>query len=86
MDITNILTNYWRPIDKTILDSESINWGNSIVVKTSGNLLDFYQAPSGKQFVAWNTKADGSGSTYYPNQSLNVFEDLTLYPIWTSEA
>lgn len=78
--------NYWRPIDKTILDSESINWGNSIVVKTSGNLLDFYQAPSGKQFVAWNTKYDGSGSTYYPNQSLNVFEDLTLYPIWTSEA
>lgn len=79
-------TDYWKLIDSTILETEKINWGNSIVVKTSADLLKFYNAPSGKQFVAWNTKPDGTGSTYYPNQSLNVFEDITLYSIWTSEA
>ena len=79
-------TNYWKLIDSTILETEKINWGNSIVVKTSADLLKFYNAPSGKQFVAWNTKPDGTGSTYYPNQSMNIFEDLTLYSIWTSEA
>lgn len=78
-------TDYWKLIDSTIIQTEKINWGNSIVVQTSANLFEFYKAPTGKQFVAWNTKADGFGSTYYPNQSINVFEDITLYPIWASE-
>ena len=79
-------TDYWKLIDNTIIIEDKINWGNSIVVQTTANLFEFYNAPTGKQFVAWNTKADGSGSSYFPNQSLNVFEDITLYPMWRSEA
>ena len=32
-----------------------------------------------KQFVCWNTKADGSGQTYFDQQSLLLNKSLTLY-------
>lgn len=82
-DVNN--TDYWKLIDSSILTTEEISWGNSIVVKTSADLLKFFIAPIGKHFSAWNTKSDGTGSTYYPNQSMNIFENITLYPIWESE-
>ena len=36
----------------------------------------------GKMFLYWNTKADGSGASYYPNASIKVEENVILYAIW----
>lgn len=34
-------------------------------------------------FVEWNTKADGSGTSYQPNGSITISKDTTLYAIWS---
>ena len=39
-----------------------------------------YTAPSGKQFKEWNTKADGSGSSYAAGETTST--GLYLYAIW----
>lgn len=36
----------------------------------------------GYTFTAWNTKPDGSGTTYTASDTLNLQDDLTLYAIW----
>ena len=33
-------------------------------------------------FLNWNTKPDGSGKSYGPNDSITITEDTTLYAIW----
>ncbi len=37
----------------------------------------------GYMFAGWNTKADGSGDMYEEWDDVPVFENLTLYAIWT---
>ncbi|WKY46224.1 InlB B-repeat-containing protein [Eubacteriaceae bacterium ES2] len=37
----------------------------------------------GNTFKGWNTEADGSGTSYVPNDSITMAGDLTLYAIWT---
>ena len=32
--------------------------------------------------VGWNTKADGTGITYFPGSSFTVTSDITLYAVW----
>jgi hypothetical protein len=40
---------------------------------------------TGNTFVGWNTAADGSGSTYFPGQSISYIEaSVSLYAIWYS--
>ena len=39
-----------------------------------------FTAPSGKKFKEWNTKADGTGTSY--TTSSTVTSDVTLYAIW----
>lgn len=42
-------------------------------------------APEGKVFLYWNTEKDGSGTSYYPNQSMRMpAENVTLYAIYGS--
>ena len=36
----------------------------------------------GYSFDGWNTKADGSGTTYLAGQTFNITEDTTLYAKW----
>ncbi|MBR5835596.1 MAG: InlB B-repeat-containing protein [Bacteroidales bacterium] len=38
--------------------------------------------PSGYDFVGWNTKADGTGTTYSNGQLMSVTGDVTLYAKW----
>lgn len=33
-------------------------------------------------FLGWNTKADGTGTTYYPNGTIMVTDDMDLYARW----
>ena len=38
----------------------------------------------GYSFKEWNTKADGTGTTYTPGETYEIFDEtLTLYAIWT---
>ena|GEM_PF-1621011 len=36
----------------------------------------------GYTFKGWNTKADGSGTSYAPGDTITITEDLTLYAQW----
>ena len=36
----------------------------------------------GYAFVGWNTKADGTGTTYTDGQNISLTEDITLYAQW----
>ena len=36
----------------------------------------------GMEFVCWNTKADGSGTTYRPGDKFYITENMELYAIW----
>ena len=36
----------------------------------------------GSHIYEWNTKPDGSGQSYYPGQSITLWQDLTLYAIY----
>lgn len=44
-----------------------------------------FTAPEGKEFQEWNTKADGTGTTYAPTATLTTGESLTLYAIWKTK-
>lgn len=37
-------------------------------------------------FLGWNTKADGTGTTYYPNGTVKITGDVTLYAQWGDKA
>ena len=37
---------------------------------------------SGYHLASWNTRSDGGGSGYLPNQSITIYDNLTLYAIW----
>lgn len=75
-------TTYWQKITSNIISTQILPWGNSFVISTGGDLTHFYNAPANKTFIGWNTQANGSGWRYLPNQSANVFENLTLYAQW----
>ena len=36
----------------------------------------------GYHLVSWNTSPDGTGSSYLPNQSITIYQNLVLYAIW----
>ncbi len=50
--------------------------GTTPIVAANG-----FTPPEGKEFLKWNTSADGNGDDYHPGDA--VEEDLTLYAIWT---
>ena len=52
--------------------------GDSVIIK--GCMFD---AQSGKKFVSWNTKADGTGDEYEPGQTKALTSDIHLYAQWT---
>lgn len=39
-----------------------------------------------KVFLSWNTRADGTGKTYYPNSTVKITGDVTLYAQWGDKA
>lgn len=44
---------------------------------------DCFVPPENMSFKEWNTKADGSGTAYFPGETITVPNyDLTLYAIW----
>lgn len=43
-----------------------------------------FTAPTGMDFVHWNTKADGTGISYDANETFTISENTTLYAIWSA--
>ena len=43
-------------------------------------------APTGKTFLYWSLNANGSGKKYYPNNTIEIEGDITLYAIWGDTA
>ena len=58
--------------------SQSAKWGDNVVIAQSGGLSN-----NNKSFQEWNTQADGKGGHYRPNQNKTMWEDMTLYAIWS---
>ena len=46
------------------------------------NIASDFTAPTGYGFSHWNTKADGSGTTYELDDYYPISEDITLYAQW----
>ena len=51
--------------------------GTSFTVPSYGSLYK-----DGYVFNGWNTKADGTGTTYVESESVEVRDDIVLYAIW----
>lgn len=50
---------------------------NVTVLGNTGNLTK-----TGYVFSGWNTKADGTGTTFSPNETFQIFTNITLYAKW----
>lgn len=76
--------------DNTILSSASLVWSDSFTIMGAVELTEKaiekgIALPTGKTFKGWNTRRDGLGITYFPNSSVAVFENMTLYAQWVAE-
>ena len=72
----------------------SDNWGFVTKVTERGDTVTVkdisgsgtIKAPTDRKFCGWNTKADGSGTTYRPGETLTLSEEYTvLYAIWKTQ-
>lgn len=57
--------------------AQTLEWGNQVTLRACTQFTK-----SGYHLASLNTKADGSGWRYLPNQSITVFDNLKLYAIW----
>lgn len=64
----------------SVTDSKNYVAGDKATVKASTGLT----APAGKTFSKWNTKADGSGTDYDPDDKIDLEADVKLFAIWAS--
>ena len=62
----------------TMTDASSPYVKNSTVTVMANS----FTAPTGKVFVEWNTKADGSGTSYDAGDTFSATEDVILFAQW----
>ncbi|MGI5990162.1 MAG: InlB B-repeat-containing protein [Lachnospiraceae bacterium] len=65
-----------------VKDSRSFVPGAMADVLSGSNVT----APAGKVFLYWSTSEDGSGDSYYPGETVNVGEGITLYAVFGDTA
>lgn len=58
-------------------DSGEYESGDTVTVASIGSMTK-----TGYAFVAWNTKANGSGSSYDPDDEFEISGNVTLYAQW----
>lgn len=61
----------------SMTDTESYAKGAEATVKSTNGFTN-----GDKVFLSWNTAADGTGKTYYPNSTVKITGDVTLYARW----
>ena len=64
----------------SVTDTEKYAKGAEATVKSNSFTHDT------KVFLSWNTKTDGTGKTYYPNSTVKITGDVTLYAQWGDKA
>ena len=52
----------------------------SLTLTVPGNIGSLFK--TGYQFAGWNTKSDGSGTTYQEGDTITVSDSQTLYALW----
>ncbi|WP_447449237.1 InlB B-repeat-containing protein, partial [Streptococcus dentiloxodontae] len=78
----------WNPLTRTI--SYDANGGIGTVPQEAEQILNSKYVILGgselsngdKQFIGWNTRADGKGTSYKPGQTISLKDDLVLYAQW----
>lgn len=60
------------------MTAQTADAGETIVAGENG-----FTAPSGKNFAFWNTVADGTGASYDESDEIPMYENMTLYAIWS---
>ncbi|MGI6511387.1 MAG: InlB B-repeat-containing protein [Catenisphaera adipataccumulans] len=64
----------------TVTDSKTYVGGDNCYADVqSGSPLT---PPTGKVFLYWNTESDGTGTTYYPDDKVQITGNVTLYAIY----
>lgn len=61
----------------SVTDNTAYSSGSQVTVQPADDLT--YE---GRTFTGWNTKADGTGTTYQPGATFNITETTTLYAQW----
>lgn len=91
--LTGNTTVYAQASLKTYTISYSANGGSgstSAQTKTHGTNLTLrangFTAPTGKSFKNWNTKADGTGTSYAAGASYSAEGNATLYAQWSTNS
>lgn len=70
---------------KAIVDGYTMaKWGFTTTIIGTEFMQDDAELKS-KKFVEWNTKADGSGGHYFPNEIKTMWENIDLYAIFEDE-
>lgn len=66
----------------SMTDTEKYAKGAEATVKSNSGITP----PANKVFLSWNTAADGTGKTYYPNSTVEITGNVTLYAQWGDKA
>ena len=61
-------------------DSNEYTIGSQVTLAANG-----FDKPVGKVFKEWNTKADGTGTSYAPGDKFTILSNTTIYAIWEEE-
>ncbi len=56
--------------------------GNEYAKNDTVSVAEGFNTDGTLTFTEWNTKADGTGTSYAPNDTFEITEDTTLYAIW----
>lgn len=66
--------------EETVVDDNRYERGDTVQVKPADILnLD------GHKFIEWNTKADGSGTSYHPGDTFVIEDDTDLFAVFEDE-
>ena len=77
------------PIDSTYTVTYNINGGTGTVpvdaaTYDNGDAVTVLGMTAVTGFVCWNTKADNSGNAYDVGDTFNIYQNTTLYAIWSA--
>lgn len=76
-------TAYWELLTSDAIDTTVLNWGAGFTVCSAEDISNFYTITAGYTLASYNTKADGTGFTYMPNQSAIITNTMVLYCQWS---
>ena len=91
-DVINYVNGVWggeEPAELTVTfdpnGGEGTMTPQTVLEKTDTALTPNAFTREGYNFKGWNTKADGSGTTYADKATVNLTENTTLYAQWTQD-